>query len=140
METGMSTKFKSKIDWWIFIPIIMLGIFHLFLLTILRQIPPQELSFVVIILGAVDVLIIWTVFGTTYEIGDTTLSIKSGPFRWKIPVKEIRSITPSNSPLSGPAVSLDRLEITYGPKNRSILVSPADKEGFIAEIEKQKGS
>ncbi|MFQ5610075.1 MAG: PH domain-containing protein [Woeseiaceae bacterium] len=41
---------------------------------------------------------------------------------------------PTRNPLSSPALSLDRLKITYGPKNRKVLVSPADKESFVQAL------
>jgi hypothetical protein len=43
-------------------------------------------------------------------------------------------MTESRSPFSSPALSLDRLQIDYGA-GKSILISPADKEGFIEAIE-----
>jgi len=46
---------------------------------------------------------------------------------------EIHSVESSKSVLSSPALSSDRLEIFYG-KGKRILISPADREGFIAAI------
>jgi hypothetical protein len=71
---------------------------------------------------------------TYYSIEGPILKIVSGPIRWKVPIAEITSITPTRSLLSSPALSLDRLKITWGPKNRKIIVSPADKDGFVRAL------
>ncbi|WP_409978400.1 PH domain-containing protein [Anoxybacteroides rupiense] len=41
-------------------------------------------------------------------------------------------------PLSAPALSLDRLQITYGKSGKSkfILISPKDKSLFLKQIKK----
>lgn len=66
-------------------------------------------------------------------MGDRELLVRSGPFRWRIAIDGIESIRPSRSPLSSPALSLDRLEITYGG-GRRLLISPEDREGFLEAI------
>lgn len=70
---------------------------------------------------------------TYYSIEGPTLKVRSGPFNWKIPIDQIQSITPTKSPWSSPALSMDRLRITWG-NNRRILVSPRDKEGFAKAL------
>jgi hypothetical protein len=81
----------------------------------------------------------WVLTSTTYTLDDDILLVRSGPFRWKVPVHEIASITPTSNPLSSPALSLDRLRINYGD-GRSIMVSPQDKEKFIRDIEAAQGT
>jgi hypothetical protein len=81
---------------------------------------------------------LWLLASTDYRIEEATLHIRSGPFRWDIPVAEIHSILPSRSFLSSPALSLNRLEIHYGA-GRHILVSPADRGGFVRTIEEHRG-
>ena len=49
----------------------------------------------------------------------------------------IDSITPTRSPWSSPACSLDRLKIVYGISQQSIMISPADKSGFLSAIVQQ---
>ena len=71
--------------------------------------------------------------GITYEIRDTDLLVRSGPFRWKINLEDIRSIQPSHSLISSPALSLDRLEIRYG-SGQVILISPKDHAAFIDQL------
>lgn len=54
-------------------------------------------------------------------------------FNKYIDIKTIKKITETNNPLSSPATSLDRLEITYG-KFDSILILPKQKIEFINDI------
>jgi hypothetical protein len=70
---------------------------------------------------------------TRYTITSHDLLIVCGPFRQRLPLASIVSIMPSHNPLSSPALSLDRLEIRYG-KFDSVLISPADKTGFLAAL------
>ena len=69
---------------------------------------------------------------TYYVIEGDTLIIRSSFITWRLPIGEIRSVTPTRSALSSPALSLDRLRIDYGGK--WILVSPAERERFVAML------
>lgn len=74
-------------------------------------------------------------FATTYYIIDgNELKVRSGfIINITIDINKITKIVPTRSILSSPAVSLDRLEIFYN-RYDSVLVSPKDKEGFIAGL------
>lgn len=78
----------------------------------------------------------WILSTTTYAIGDEDLVVRSGPFRWAIPLRSIRSIERTRNPLSSPALSLDRLRIEYG-SGKWIMVSPADRVRFLDDLEKR---
>lgn len=52
-----------------------------------------------------------------------------------ISLKDITYITPTNSLLSAPALSLDRIEIRY--KGGSIVISPKHKAGFYHAIQER---
>lgn len=75
----------------------------------------------------------WVWLRTGYSIEGERLRVLCGPFRFTVPVREIQRIRKTNSPLSSPALSLDRLEIGYG-KERRVMISPADAAGFIRAI------
>src|SRR3546814_13731637 len=60
-------------------------------------------------------------------LGQGQLRVLSGPFKWSVPLAKITAITPTSSPLSSPALSLDRLRIDYGVGN-SVMISPRNKE------------
>lgn len=80
---------------------------------------------------------LWVTYGTGYTVNATEIRARSGPFRYRIALADIVSITPSGDPRSSPAVSLDRLRIAYRNargRERALLVSPADKAGFLAAI------
>jgi hypothetical protein len=72
---------------------------------------------------------VWLLFSTHYTITPDLLTVRCGPFSWQIPRAAIHSVGPTRSALSGPALSLDRLEIRYGRGN-AVLVSPMDKTAF----------
>ncbi len=72
-----------------------------------------------------------TIFGISYTVHDNILVINSGLFLYrKIEVERIRKIQSSRSWQSGPASSLDRIEVFYD-KFESVMVSPKDKQQFI---------
>jgi len=77
---------------------------------------------------------LWLLLSTRYTLGYGQLVVLSGPFKWRIPVADITSITPTSNPLSSPALSLDRLRIDYG-KGKSLMISPRDKEQFVRDME-----
>ncbi|QYO65989.1 PH domain-containing protein [Leptolyngbya sp. 7M] len=80
-----------------------------------------------------SLFIIWILCGTHYVLDGKILTIKSGPFRWRVPVDEMHSITLTNNPLSSPALSLDRVRIEY-TNGKAIMISPEDKDELIADI------
>lgn len=74
-------------------------------------------------------------FLTTYYVIDgDLLTIKSGFIvNMKVDIKTIGIIAETNSLVSSPAASLDRLNIIYN-EHSSVLISPRDKSGFIDHI------
>jgi hypothetical protein len=92
-----------------------------------------------VILLAAACLIASTIAWTSYTLDETQLTIRSGPFRWRIPLGHITGVTPVRALTSGPALSLDRLQIDYSP-DKAILISPADQQGFLAEFEARRRS
>jgi hypothetical protein len=72
-------------------------------------------------------------FFTTYRINDALLTIRSGFFAWKIPIHTISKVEATNDPASGPALSLDRIRIEYGPA-KSVAVSPLRKDNFLRDL------
>ena len=82
------------------------------------------------------VLPLWMVLGTHYEFTASDLHIQSGPFRWRVPLEQVRAASRSRSVLSAPALSLDRLRISYG-RAGSILISPRNKLQFLEELQRR---
>ena len=79
---------------------------------------------------------LWLLVGTHYELTDGHLLVRCGPFRTRIALDQIRSVKPSRSLASSPALSLDRLAIAYG-RFGTVLISPKDKAGFLAALQQQ---
>jgi Bacterial PH domain len=90
-------------------------------------------SFLVGVVAA-SVLVVYAsaVFPTNYELALDALKVRSGLIRTSIPYQEIRQAHVSRSWLSAPALSLDRLGITYGDSRT--LVSPRDRAAFFRDL------
>jgi hypothetical protein len=134
----LASVFHSKVDVWLIvltvaIPVLVLGIVILGDGSADGRV--AELL-AVAICAVVMIFCAWLYFSTRYTVTAEALLVKSGPFSWVVPLREISSIEPTRNPLSSPALSLDRLRVRYG--EREIMISPADKAGFIAAIEKQR--
>jgi hypothetical protein len=71
---------------------------------------------------------------TYYTITGNILNVHCGFFyNTDIDIASIKSIAETNSVLSAPALSLDRIEIFYN-KYDSIVISPLNKTDFIAAL------
>ncbi|MFD2908942.1 PH domain-containing protein [Flavobacterium ardleyense] len=125
----MERKFKSKIGAALAITlIVVLGSIVILAIT-------SETSWpgVFILLGMISFII--HLFLTTYYIVKSEhLQIKSGfLINITVDINTIRKIIETNSILSAPAMSLDRLEIIYN-KYDSVLISPKEKAEFIKKM------
>ncbi len=80
------------------------------------------------------VLVSWVYFGTFYIVDGNELRIRSGPFRWRVVLKDIHRVSPTRSPWSSPALSLNRLRIEYG-NGKWVLVSPVQRSEFIRSLD-----
>lgn len=121
----METTYKSKIDIGVMFPIFMV----LFGVGVLMVFIRAWVGLTIILL--LFTFIIHMLLTTQYKIIGKTLIIKSGIFVNKsVNIDTIRKITETNSMVSAPANSLDRLELNYNKFER-IIISPKDKNGFI---------
>lgn len=89
-------------------------------------------------LGAVTLLVgvglpLWILQSTTYTLTTGFLVIRSGPFHWGVPLRQINKVTPTHNPLSSPALSLDRLRIEYS-EVKVIMISPENRRDFLADL------
>lgn len=129
-------RFKSKVDTWVLLLIIAMLILDVVLIVALAMDPaetPAGKTGGILVFIALMALLASLALRTYYGVDKKVLRVVSGPFRWKIPLDQITSVTPTRTLLSAPAMSLDRLKIEYG-KLRPMIVSPADKEGFLKAI------
>lgn len=132
-------RFNSAVSiWYYFLLLLVLpGILILTGIDLHTQHLLIQMAYGVFALVAIGISL-WILFRTCYTIETGTLRIVSGPFKWIIPLDEVKEVRASRSVLSSPALSLNRLEIRYG-KNKSILVSPKDLQGFKNAIKKARG-
>lgn len=126
-------KFKSKKDWWL--ALVIWGSAFLSFgsgLLVLTTDTPDLGSVIeaVPLVVLIPFFILWMWLTTFYILDESCLIIRYGPFKKMIPLHTIRSVKKTNNPLSSPALSLQRIEISYG-KYDSILISPYDRDEFI---------
>ena len=128
-------RFKSKVDRWILILMVVVIVMQVVAVgsAALQAGDPLATMALMLTMIAIVGLMVWLLVGTHYTIDRKTLRIVSGPFRWRVPVDEITAVEATRSPLSSPALSLDRIRLRYG-KNKRIMISPADRAGFLRAI------
>ena len=119
--------FKSKIDWW-FGLILVYPIF----LSITALLEGEWIGLLGLA-GVVGFILILSKT-TQYIINENQLIVKS---TWivneRIDISKITKVEKSNSILSSPALSLDRLLVRYN-KYDEVLISPKEKIEFINEL------
>ncbi|MEL7185663.1 MAG: PH domain-containing protein [Pseudomonadota bacterium] len=129
--------FRSKMDAWIVVVIVAISIVALVtLIPALMQTTGVERWVVLPLMMLATVLPVWLLVSTRYVVDKDILTIKCGPFRWKVRLDEIESLQATRSPLSSPALSLDRVLIRYR-NGRRVMVSPEDKQKFAAALGQQ---
>jgi hypothetical protein len=92
----------------------------------------------ILLSGIPLLLLLWyPLSNTQYTLDKQSLMVRSGLFRWNIPVSAIKSVTPSRDMASAPALSLDRLLIRYSQDGqaKSILISPLDQTLFMQRLD-----
>lgn len=77
---------------------------------------------------------LWMLFRTLYQLGEDELIAISGPLRWRVPYHRIRRVNRERTLIAGPALSMDRLVVDYGPM-QALIISPRDPEVFIQALE-----
>lgn len=129
------THFASRIDAWL--AAMLLGSALLVLVAVAAswaQAGTPALRVLLLALLAVGAgLPLWIMADTGYRIEGGELLIRSGPLRWRVPVRDIRLVEASRSWLSSPALSLERLRIRHG-RAAQVLVSPSDRLGFVQTL------
>lgn len=75
-------------------------------------------------------LIIWIWFDTNYRVEEEYIKISHGPFKDKIAIQDISSISKKKSLLATPSLSMNRLLLRYG-RYGEIMLSPKSEKTFI---------
>jgi len=77
-----------------------------------------------------------------YVVDGEVLRIHSGFVKYRVMIGSITRIDPTRSPISSPAWSFDKLRIHFrvrGGHESSIMISPADRDGFFDALEHAAG-
>lgn len=129
--------YPSKVDLWLVVVLLVSGLATCAGATVLwLEEGPLAASAAIATAIAVTGFVAWILLATNYTVDGRDLTIRSGPFRWRVPLAEIRSVEPARGFLawkSGPALSMQRLVVTYR-EGRQLLISPEDQQRFIADV------
>jgi len=128
-----SSIYPAKVDSWLWL--LLIGA-SLGLIASGGWIWTANRSEAIILIGAGvfdTILFALLLFPCHYTIGESEVIIRSGILRYRVPIGQVRSVTPTSSPLSAPAPSLKRLEIRLD-NGKAYIISPKDREGFIREL------
>jgi len=134
----MPQVFPSKIDWGLAIPPV-LGVAGAAVAWQFAgdRLPPVVQSLLLLTIFPTVAIVVWMMLATYYTLDDQDLTVRCGPFRWRIALREIGAVSATRDPSSGPALSLDRLRVEYGG-GRALLISPRDASGFLMDLERLK--
>ena len=119
--------FKSKVDWWLGLPLI-----YPIFLSITSIVDDEWYGYMGLFI--IILLIIIASKVTKYIISENQLTIQCFFYvNAKIDILKIKKIEKTNSIVSSPALSLDRIRINYN-KYDEIFISPKEKQTFINQL------
>ena len=120
--------YKSKIDWWL--GLLLVYPIYLSVASLIKGQWLYGLAGLAFVIGVV----LFISKTTRYIIKENQLIVKS---MWivneKIEISKIRKIEKSNSILSSPALSLDRIALYYN-KYDEVYISPKEKQDFLNNL------
>lgn len=134
----MNRIFYSKVDWWYYVLIAVMGGWMVYLFWIKEII-------VAFIFMAITSFMIRMLTSMRYVVtSDDMLVIEYGlqflkPVR--IPLSDIVRIERKFNPISSPALSLDRIEVYFrkGKLVVSVCISPKNREDMVRVLQKRNG-
>lgn len=120
--------YKSKIDWWL--GLLLIYPIYLSVASLIKGQWLYGLAGLAFVIGVV----LFVSKTTRYIIKENQLIVKS---MWivnnTIDISKIRKIEKSNSILSSPALSLDRIALYYN-KYDEVYISPKEKQDFLNNL------
>ena len=127
---------SSKIDIWIALLLVAGPLILVNLGIYLHKTGEEQNSLICISAGMLIGVVTWILaFPCQYTLEDKSLLAQAGILKWRIPYAEIQTVELSNSILSGPALSLQRIEVQYD--RGRILISPNERDLFLKELRKK---
>jgi hypothetical protein len=129
-----STVYRSEIDTWLLITFRATSIVSVLALAPVLYVGLSAATLIILPILALAVGLPWWILSTTtYTLTDRELLVRSGPFHWNISLRQITSVKPTRSPLSSPALSLDRLRIERDDGS-AIMISPERRRQFLDDL------
>jgi hypothetical protein len=96
------------------------------------------------VLLAVGGMLLWVLTGTSYEITETSLIIRTGPFRLTIPLDALEEVVPQQTWYGGPFIemnfglSVQGVRLRYrkpsGRLSWAVRIAPQDRSAFLLEL------
>jgi hypothetical protein len=137
----------AKQDWWVACLVVSagVGLVGLGLAAIYQaaQGMPFNLGLIPpVAAAAMGGLMLWMFCATSYEITESNLIARLGPFRWQTPLDGIEEVVSTNGfhliAGLGLAWSMDMLHVkcrkANGKTGFPVSISPRDKAGFLQEL------
>lgn len=121
----MKKVFRTRIDWWLAAILIFVAV---------APIVSACINGVFDLWTVVISLFILSLFRTVYVVNDSKLRVWVGVIPYgKKEIGQIKSVHRTSSLISSPALSIDRLAITFVNGDR-LIISPKDREEFVASL------
>jgi hypothetical protein len=133
--------FPSKVDWWLGAVLVAAPLTQVAVLVWSLTAGSTE-DIVASVIGCLVVAAIWglLVVPVRYGISRDELIVRFGVVRQRVRLADIVEVRPTHSPLSSPALSLDRLAVRVGPKRSLVtMISPAERDAFLATLASMAG-
>ena len=140
--------YPAKCDWWIACLVVPTSLLPIGIgavvacQAVMQAMPPVPGLLGAVLPLGVGGLLLWMFLGTSYDIGETELVNRLGPFRFRVPLNAIEEVVSTSGFRLvvglGLAWSLDMLHIKYrkpsGRRAWPVSISPQDKTGFLQEL------
>src|SRR5687768_5994517 len=110
MDNTKTQWFPSKVDWWLGL---LLVVAPAVALIATLTAPPSERIEGLLGTAVLAAVYLGLVFPMSYGLTDSELIVRHGFIRQRIKLADITEVAPTRNPLSSPALSLDRLRITF---------------------------
>jgi membrane protein YdbS with pleckstrin-like domain len=137
------TVYSTKIDWWLR-PLLLVPLFGggASIYTGLARSDATTVLIGAAALAAYALLTVALGWPIRYTVSPQELEVRFGVIRRHLPWDRVIDMQLSRNPLSSPAFSLDRIAVrftTTAGHERSLLISPPDREQFLADCARASG-
>jgi membrane protein YdbS with pleckstrin-like domain len=127
--------YPSRVDRWLVVLLVALPITAIAPLASLNaEASRSDVAWAIGGAAFVILLYVTLVIPVRYTIDEAQLTIRYGVVRQRIPLSRIVKVARTRNPLSAPALSLDRLQVTFGGGLDFALISPHDQEAFLTHL------